>query len=228
MLKIEPLIEQTAFLLEKQKEMQRDCSQIFKDFLETIDLKIKATKLAEDARHLEKIYSIVTTQAEGFEKEAQEDIAFLTEQHKMLTQIQAMGDKEKAAEVLRMAVEDMEEIEDTEEFKKNVDEDLQVSKRNLLVMIDDLKAALAEGSAEEVAGVLDAWLAEQDACGCGDDCTCDDSCGEDDQKEFNSCCGCKSKECCSDEDANACRDCCSEKTKIDVFSKFNELADKKR
>lgn len=233
--KIEPLIEQTTFLLEKQKESKDVCEKIFADLLELIDQKAKTAKVAEDARSLEKIYSLITEQAQGLKKETQEDLDFLQEQLKMFEQLQGMADKAKADEILRMTVEDIDEVQDLEEFKKGVLEEAQLSKQNLLVMVEDIKAALNEGSAEEVAAVLEAIITEQkdqcdcDPCACDDeDCFCDDEEDDEDNESADEASSCGS--CCGCSKSNKKNSCCDDGCGVgndDIFTKFNTLADKK-
>lgn len=212
MSKLEILLEQSAFLLEKQKEAQKECASIFADFLAMVDKKAKNVSDPEDARGLEKIHELIVEQAKKFDEETQEDVDFLVEQTAMLENVRKISDKEKAKEVMDLMIDEDEELLSTEELKRNVIEEGELSKENLLNMIEDIKEALNEGSIKEVELLLETFVQDQEdldeECDEDDeDCDCDD-CNEDD-------CSCSSK---SGDKAG----CCGE---VDVFAKFNELAE---
>ncbi len=217
--KLETLLEQTSFLLEKQKEAKTECAAIFADFLSVIDKKVQACKDAEDSRSLEKIHTMISEQAKRFEEETQEDIDFLAEQLKMLAQVEKISDEAKAKEIMNMIVDEDEEILETEEFKRGVLEEGSVSKQNLLSMVEDIKEALNEGSIKEVELLLESFAFDQDeldeelddeedACDCG---VCDDD-------DFES--------CCSSKGHSGCHGCDKSCGGVDLFAEFNDYAER--
>jgi hypothetical protein len=211
--KLETLIEQTSFLLGKQEEAKRECADIFSEFISVIDKRTQSSHCAEDARSLEKIHDLITKQAKRFDEETQEDIAFLSEQLKMLEQVTTISDKEKAQEIMNMIVDEDEEILDTDTFKHNVLEEGALSKQNLLTMIEDIKEALNEGSVKEVELLLESFALEQnDLTEEDDEDSCE--CEECDEYENDKCLGCTKAD---DEQSDK---------KIDIFAEFNEYAER--
>lgn len=184
MAKIDTLIDQTVFLLDKQRDVQRDCDTIFKDLLAVIQIKLaQASKQApEEVEQLEKVIDLIAEQAEKISEEAQVDIDFLAEQLEALEKIKSVKDPIKARELLNMLIDENEEIKDADLFKKEVTEEVQISKQNLLTMVSDIKEAIKEGSAKDVALYLESIIMEEsgddneslddDEEECADDCSC--------------------------------------------------------
>lgn len=219
MSKLETLIEQTSFLLEKQEVAKKECKDIFSDFIAMVEKRTQGCKNAEDARSLEKIHDLIIEQSKRFDEETQEDIDFLSEQLKMLGQVQKISDKEKAKEIMAMVVDEDEELLDTDEFKRNVIEEGELSKQNLLTMIEDIKEALDEGSVKEVELLLESFALDQ---GDLDEEECEDgdcSCGECGDEEDDDC------SCCSRSKNGS--SCCKQgsEEEVDIFAEFNKYAD---
>jgi hypothetical protein len=220
MTKLETLIEQTSFLLEKQKEAQKECASIFAELVATATARkneLKGNK--EEFETLEQVENLLAEQAERLNEEAQVDIDFLDEQYQALSKIKSLNNPTKEQELLGMLLDESEEIKDTEAFKKEVTEESTISKQNLLTMTNDIKDAIKEGSAQDVALYLESLLDEDggDIEG-GDDEDADldedeDGCCEDDCDDCSGCCG-------GDKDEESC--CGS----VDIFSKIEEEVDK--
>jgi len=160
--RLELVVEQTAFLIEKQTEAQQDCNAIFTDLLGAIETKLTEKKDdSESFGYLEKIHDLISSQAQKINDEAQEDIIFLSEQLKALKHIQDIKDPIKSQELLGMILDEDEEIEDTESFKKAIEEEAVLSKQNLITMVDDIKDAVEEGNEQETALYLESILAQE-------------------------------------------------------------------
>lgn len=181
MTKVDNLIEQTVFLLEKQKEANRDCAQIFAGLLVVVDQKLAQSKgSADDVASLEKIRNLIAGQSEKIAEEAQLDIDFLNEQLHALKKIKEVKDPAKARELTDMLIDSSEEIKDTAAFKKEVTDESAISKENLMSMINDIKDAIKEGNMQDVAMYLESVLDISDEDACCDDEECeDDDCDDD-------------------------------------------------
>lgn len=220
MIRIDDLIEQTTFLLEKQKDSQQDCLAIFQDLLAAAKEKLGQIRSEnpEEAEHLEQVCVLISDQKENISEDSQVDIDFLTEQLQALQKIQAMEDSEKARLLLNMIVDENEEMKDTESFKKEINEEAAISKQNLLTVINDLKEAIKEGSAEDVATYLGSIMSGEGDDQDGDDF--DDEDGEhddedgcdDEEEEGGSCGGCKG---CGT--GGGCGSGCGDK-EVDIFA----------
>lgn len=192
---IKTLLEQTEFLLSKQQEAQADCKTIFNDLLSSARVKLEQAKKenSQDAEHLEQVIDLIAEQAERFDDEAQTDIDFLGEQRDALQQIRAENNPAKAQELLSMLIDEDETIKDTQVFMKEVTDEAHTSRESLLAMVNDIKDAIQEGNAQDIALYLESVLVdeegdldedEEDADiewesidedeegGCGDDCQC--------------------------------------------------------
>ena len=191
------LIDQTVFLLEKQKEANADCISIFGDLLVVVKDKLGQKKNSpEEIAGLEQIKSLVSEQSEKIKEEALVDINFLTEQLEALRKVEVVHAKDpvKGKELFDMLVDKDDEIKDTEVFKKEVIKESALSKESLVTMVNDIKEAVVDGNAQEVAVYLKSILESDDSDDDGDDLE-DDGDGEFDDAEIESegggCGGCK-------------------------------------
>lgn len=184
---LQKLTEQTVFLLEKQKEANKDCAAIFAGLLDVIKSKLNQSKIDSGERAaLEQVHALLSEQSETIKEDAQVDIDFLTEQLEALSQVKTVEAKDpaKAKELLALLIDESEEVKDTEAFKKEVIEEATASKENLMTMVTDIKEAITEGNAEEVAEYLESILSSEGDDVCCDDEECDDEeCGDDEEGE---------------------------------------------
>jgi hypothetical protein len=221
--KLEKVIEQTTFLLEKQRQAHQECQTVFEDLLAYVTKKIDAAHDEEEVETLENIHDILAGQAEQLTEDAGGDISFLTEHIKALKKIREVKDAAKATELLNALIDEQEEILETTDFKDEITRESEVAKDQLLAMVADLKDALEEGNSKEVELYLESlFQGEEDADGCEDD---ED--GEHDEDEEDGCgscsggCetggGCGTGKCCSSDD---------DEEGDDIFSFLNKKDDK--
>lgn len=219
MIKVETLIEQTEFLLDKQKEAQKECIDIFNDLLKVVEKKRKQVTDEEEVAALDQVSGLISNQVEAISEETQVDIDFLGEQLEALKNIQKIKDPAKMKEMLALLIDEEEDIKETNAFKKDVNEEAMLSKQNLLTLVNDLKDAVTEGSAKDVALYLESILESEE----GEE-ESDEEDGEcwDDDEDDNDKRSCKSS--CSD-----CRGCpgARKMTVEDVFTEFNKQSEKK-
>jgi len=218
------LIEQTAFLLEKQKEANADCAKLFGDLLNVVKAR-RATKPAnqEEGEALESIATLIEEQAQHLKDDAQADIEFLEEQLQALTKVQTIKDPVKAKELLSMLIDEDEEVKDTATFMKEVNDEAVVSRENLLTMLNDLQDAIKDGNASDVALYLESILENDEE-------------DEDDEECDDENCNCEAEEdsCCDDDDEDGCCDeddeedgCCEEEEEAGDKKKAPKTGDKK-
>ena len=184
MSKLLTVIEQTSFLLECQKEALVDCQRVFNDLLTVIQARLaKGEADSEDVQSLQKVYELIGDHSKQVLEEAQVDVDFLSEQLESLQKLKSLNDPEQVTEILSMLIDDSIAIKDTATFKREVLEEASVSKQGLVAMVTDIKDAITEGSAEEVAMYLTTIIEndeaenddDEDEC-CSDD---KDGCGDD-------------------------------------------------
>ena len=202
MSRLQTVIEQTSFLLESQKEALAECGSMFEGLLQSVRARIAEFPMGSaDAEALERIAVLIEAQATRISEDANIDIEFLTEQLDALTKVAALNNPAQTQALLAMIIDEDTEVTDTETFKEEVIAEGESSKQSLLAMINDIKDAINEGSAEEVAEYLESILAieeegdEDEAC-CDDEECEDEDCGTDEDEE-DGCCsggGCGSEE----------------------------------
>lgn len=224
--KLEKVIEQTTFLLEKQRQAHQECQAVFEELLSYINKKMEAIQDEEEVETLENIHDVLANQAEQLTEDAREDISFLTDHLKALKQIKDVSDPVKAEELLNALIDEQEELLETTDFMDEVSRESENAKQQLLAMVADLKNALDEGNTKEVELYLESLFNEnendfdisddeddedfddedeEDADGCGD---CSGGCGT------GGGCGSGSGKCCSSDEEGE-----------DIFSFFNKKDD---
>lgn len=197
--KLVTVIEQTSFLLGKQKESLHDCLSIFKDLLNVVEVKLNKTTDTKERETLEKVYDAVSGQAQKMSDFIQDDINFLAEQLAAFNNIKNMNDPKQSQELLDLMLGDTGELGETAEFKKTVTEEAEMSKQNLTAVVEDLKATILEGNAEEVGMFLDSLLEDEE--------NEEDDEEEDDEDEEDGCCDDDEGGCCDDEDEEELAPC---------------------
>jgi hypothetical protein len=171
--RLEALIEQTDFLLEKQMEALAEAEQIFAEFSNTAEEQLATKSLTDqDRKSLGNICTIIKNHTEAITGQMQEDIDFLTEQLAALKQISSISDQTKAKELLNMMIDENEEISETEEFKENVAKESILAKQNLTAIVSDLTDALKEEKFRDVELFLETMQAEMDEECEESDCDC--------------------------------------------------------
>jgi hypothetical protein len=205
--KLEALIEQTDFLLEKQNEALAESERIFGDMASDVEEMLKNKNIqGQELTSLNNISTMIKDHLENVNEQMQEDIDFLTEQLAALKHLAALPNQAKAKELLGMMIDEDEEILETDDFKENVTQESTASKQNLISIIDDLKSALKENKFREVELFLEALNKEEDE---------DDAEESDEESDCGCCeakCNSKKKGCCSSVDIfkGACDDDCDD------------------
>jgi len=101
--RLQALLEQTSFLLEKQTEAKNETDAIFTDLLAFIKDKInEGSPDSEQVTSLEKVYDMISGHAQKLAEETQDDVEFLGEQLNALEEINKIEDPAKADEVLQL------------------------------------------------------------------------------------------------------------------------------
>jgi hypothetical protein len=201
--RVETILEQTSFLVDKQNELFQVVKAVYTDILNTIEKKIIESSDQDVLSDLNVIKEKILTHYNSIHEQIEQDIEFLGEQLKAISQIKEMEDKDKADELLNMLISKDEELLNTEHFKKKMNEDAQLSVNELKAMQDDLLNSLKENKIKELKLLLEAVKeheADLDA-GCSDD-TC------------SSCSGCSANPNPQSQDS-------------DIFEFFNEQIDNK-
>lgn len=154
--RIKIVFDQTNFLVEKQRELFEIVEKTYTELLDLIAKKIEQEGDSDVLNDLSAINKNISDHYESLNSDIKEDIDFLAEQLKAITQIKDMEDKEKAEELLSMIVNKEDELVETAEFKKQVEDDLLSSTRELKTMHTDLMNALNEGKVKELRLMLEA------------------------------------------------------------------------
>jgi len=206
------VFEQTEFLLSKQKELVNFVEKIYTNLLGLLESEIN--KNTKDLEDLKAIHANISNHYNSLSADIKEDISFIEEQLNAIAQVKNVQDSAKAEELLNMIVDKDDTLVETQEFKKQVEQDLGNSFKELEYMSQDLTNAIKEGKAKEVRLMLEAVEShEHDLnCGCCDDESCDESCNE---SACSSCSGCSGKDAGDDAEKDT-----------DIFEFFKEKDNK--
>jgi len=153
---IDKLIDQTNFLLEKQKESKDYCAKQFEEFLSLIEEEISQLDVSNDMERIGKLKSvadIINKQLGEFSEEIAADVSFLEDQLSAIKEISTYQDSEAAAKLIGVLM-DGKEVPDTAKFKKDVESESVSSKESFIQVINDLKAALQEGGVDDLLAYL--------------------------------------------------------------------------
>ncbi len=149
----EKLKQQTMFLFEKHKEMQRFYNDQFGELISFINKKIDGLSSKEGEKEnlakFQSIYDIVTEQSQKFLVDIDEDISFLKEQLKAIENIEKSEDLQKKKELVELML-DGEKLLDTDQFKKEVAKEGEESINDFKMVVGDLEGAIEEGNLDEV------------------------------------------------------------------------------
>ncbi len=188
------MVDQTIFLIEKQKESCKYTVEAFKNFLAAIQ-KMQEGKQDQESRDtLQEVYNAVADQSEQYSSEIEEDISFLDAQLETMQTVAQEGDEVKSAELVRVLT-DGEELPETKDFKEEVTQEATEAKGHFLAVIADLMGALEEESFDDLLAYV-----EQTAIAEGQE-----------EEEGSECCGGKNEACCGEDAAPERAMCCGGK-----------------
>ncbi|MCK4650865.1 hypothetical protein KAT08_01695 [Candidatus Babeliales bacterium] len=145
--KIDALIEQTFFLIEKQKELFDKSFSYFDSLISLVDSELKNVNMDEDLPEIEDlkfIYDYLLKKKDKICEPIKEDIDFLNEQLEAIKKINKMQDPKKAESVLNMILPEDEKLLETQIFKDQILKDLHESDKEFEIMFDDLKNAIEQ------------------------------------------------------------------------------------
>ncbi|MFH1461655.1 MAG: hypothetical protein ABIF12_01790 [bacterium] len=175
------ILEQTGFLSEKQNELFQFVTNTYKDILNSLNDKINQSSEESVLNDLNAIKDRISKHHSELSSQMKDDVDFLNEQLKAITQIKDLEDKDKAEELLSMIIAQDEELLETDQFKKQIEEDITESMRELQVMHEDLLNSLKENKIQELRLMLETVENETDQDqGCDtDDCSSCHGCSVD-------------------------------------------------
>ncbi len=156
--RLETIVHQTTFLLDKHRTTREECEQLFDGFLEDIkrkSIEAKARGDEKDARSFDLAFEVISRHADQFTEEAMEDIDFLEKQLESMSQVRSLGDQDKEEQLADILL-DGDEVLDTAEFEKGVTNDCVSCSRGVESMIDNFETVLDEEGPQALALLLEA------------------------------------------------------------------------
>jgi len=189
MARIDVLAEQTKFLLEKQKEVLA--------FFDTeINSLYAALESGKSDSSFQDAMSSLSQLKERSVGQMEKDVRFLEEQLSAIENVQKIADPEKKEELVSLMLEGGQDLDETEKFNADVEQDTKEAKEGFSEMAEDIRAVYQEEGMKELALLLQAHLSESEEC---------DKCEECHESEEGSC----------DSDCNECKG-------SDIFSKVSQ------
>ena len=162
--KIKIIAEQTEFLLEKQKEVLKSFQEQYntlKALLEAEQEKAEQVKAGPELAAFQNVSALLDKQQDELVAQFEEDIAFLQEQYNAIKQVMEIEDEQKRVELTDVLIDKEHKIIETEQFKNDVGQESEESKKNFSMMIDDIKATLLEEGVLGLESLLEAHIEEQ-------------------------------------------------------------------
>lgn len=149
------ILEQTEFLSAKQNELFQFVTNTYTDILNSLEDKIKQSLDKLILSDLSFIKDKISKHHNELSSQMKDDVDFLNEQLKAIIQIKELEDKDKAEELLGMIIAQDEELLETDQFKKQIEEDITESMRELQLMHEDLLNSLKENKIKELRLMLE-------------------------------------------------------------------------
>jgi hypothetical protein len=162
--KIKVIAEQTEFLLGKQKEVLKFFQEQYdtlKTLLETEQEKAEQIKAGPELASFQNVSALLAQQQDELVAQFEEDISFLQEQYNAIKQVMEIEDEQKRAELTDMLIDKDHKVLEIKQFKDEVDQEAEESKKNFSTMIEDVKATLLEEGIQGLEVLLEAHIAEQ-------------------------------------------------------------------
>lgn len=198
--KITTLLEQTLFLVEKEKEAFLEISKRMDLLFSLLQEKIGQFKDEESKETLVAIEKHLIAHFDEMKNSMKEDVAFLEQQLQTMKQVSLIDDEQRRNELAEMIIHEAGELLPTETFKKNIEEQSQMSRDEFFAMIQEMEDAIQEGKEEELLLLMESADEEDEEGCCGSDECADDECDEDydedDDADDES-----DDECCKDKNA---------------------------
>lgn len=188
--KVDILIEQTSYLLEKQKETLAFFKGVCASVNKTIQADQEKAERAHATAELESfshVRELLDEQEEEATEQLENDINFLEEQLGALKQVQNEKNPESAEEIAGLMLDEKSELPDTKQFKADVAAEAEEVQQSFKEIMDDISGVLKEDGIKELELLLEAQATAQE-----------EEEGEEEEDE-EGCCG-----CCSDEEDEEC------------------------
>ena len=211
--KVKQAKDQVSFLLKKHNEGLEFCKPVFSELLSFIDQQAQGvSEFSSEYKSLIEIYNIISDQFENFKKEVIEDIGFLEKQLELMKEIEKVEDEKKIEQLFDAALDGETELIESETFMRKIEEDTEESKRNIMVLVEDVKNAVNEGNYDDLIMTLKAMKAADFDHRNGED---GELFGEDEEENVDgsSCTGF----CAS----------CQQGCGVDIFAKLDEVSSEK-
>lgn len=206
MSKIDMLLEQTIFLVEKEQEAFAEISARMSQLFLLLEEKIGQFKDAESKETLIAIEKHLEAHFGEMKESMQEDVAFLRQQVETMKQVSLIEDAARQEELVEIILTEAGELTSTDLFKKSITEQSQLSRNEFFVMIQEMEDAIQEGKEEELLLLMES--ADEEDGDEGDDCCGGNGC-EDEGGD------CSNSECDDEGDCDEDDDCCQNESSSD-------------
>jgi tRNA nucleotidyltransferase/poly(A) polymerase len=160
MSKIEVIAEQTAFLLEKQKALldmfKKGFGSLYGE-LEIAQKKAEQVKAGSDLISFQNVFALLAEYEKELVDNLEEDMKFVEEQHTAVTKIAEIKDEKVAEELIELMLEDGYEVEDSNAFKIEIEEEVEGAKEEFAEMHADILEVLNSSGIKELEEMLRAY-----------------------------------------------------------------------
>lgn len=160
--KLKQLAEQIDFLINLEQEALGECIQEVGSLIVSLERESSRLQDEEVNAGLDLIKKTVSEDYEKMRHDFTEELNFLQKQREIIGQALSVKsqDIDKFAEIEKLILEDVGDLEDNETFKQRMQNINAQNRTELLNVITDIKEALAEGAIEDLAAFFEASALE--------------------------------------------------------------------
>ncbi|MFC1854862.1 hypothetical protein ACFLY6_03290 [Candidatus Dependentiae bacterium] len=211
--KLNQLSEQVDFLIDMHEKSLEECNHGFEELIKFLESNSRKSEEAECG--IDAVKEFLANKIDVMMEDFEQDIEGLKEHGEMIHKAISLPDGEQKDEIVKMLLEPLGELVETEKFKKQVLEDSEFSKKEFERMLSDIQSAVEEGGIEELEALFEAMDEERSEYEHGD---------EEDEDEEGCCSGCCSS-CSLDDGCEEMADALKEMSEPYTISKDGEKVD---
>ncbi len=153
---LKQLQEQIKFLVDVEQDSFEECLQEFGSLM--VFLEQGAATVQDDSVDggLELVRKVLSENYHDMRSEYEEELVYLRQQLEIVSQALTVKDDEKLAEIEKLILADVGDLEDNESFKKRVSEANAQTRQEFLGVVAEVREAVSAGSVDELAAFFQA------------------------------------------------------------------------
>ncbi len=156
------LNEQINFLIDLEQDSLDECLQEFGSLMVFLEQAIASVHSDEAAGGLEVVRKALQENYESMKRDHEEDLDYLERQRNIVEHALSVKDDAKRDEIEKIIMEDVGELAELNQFKKDALEASRGNREEFLNMIADIKDSISEGSIDELSAIFQATMLDDE------------------------------------------------------------------